>query len=153
MTLLKSLKSDHDKAKALLAKILKTKDGAMRRKLFGQFATDMNAHSRAEEKVLYDRLMKDQKGKDEAQEGFVEHEVADRLIADLKKNHDSESDEWTARCTVLHEALEHHIEEEEEETFATARKLFDVKMLEKMDGEFLAEKAKHGGPVEKAAAE
>jgi len=48
--------------------------------------------------------------------------------------------------------LEHHIEEEEDETFETARKLFDTKALEKMGDEFLAEKAKLGIDTKEPAA-
>jgi hemerythrin-like domain-containing protein len=32
---------------------------------------------------------------------------------------------WAARCKVLKELVEHHIEEEESEVFEVARKVFD----------------------------
>ena len=64
----------------------------------------------------------------------------------------TKSDEWSARCGVLQELLEHHIEEEEDEMFKTARKLFDAKSLEKMGEEFLAEKAKFGTDAKESAA-
>ena len=152
MTLLDLLKTDHVNAKALLVDILDARDTKARKALFGEFAKELTAHSRAEEKVLYARLEKHDEGKDEALEGAVEHQVVDRLIEDLTKEPRTESDEWTARCTVLQELLEHHIEEEQSEMFKTARKLFDAKMLEKMGDEFLAEKAKHGIVVKKAVA-
>ena len=152
MALLELLKADHVEAKALLVEILDAQDAKARKKLFGKFAEALTAHSRAEEKVLYARLKKDDDGKDEALEGFVEHQVADRLIDDLKKEANVESDEWSARCTVLQEALEHHIEEEQSEMFKTARQLFDAKALEKMGEEFLAEKARHGVAVKAPAA-
>jgi hemerythrin-like domain-containing protein len=92
------------------------------------------------------------KAKDEALEGAVEHQIVDRLIEDLKKNSNTKSDEWSARCGVLQELLEHHIEEEEGETFKIARKLFDAKALEKMGEEFLAEKTKLGIDMKESAA-
>jgi hemerythrin superfamily protein len=144
MTILKALKTDHENAKALLVNILDAKDGKERKRLFGQFADELTAHSRAEEKVLYARLKKTDEGKDEALEGAVEHQIVDRLIEDLKKNSSTQSDEWSARCGVLQELLEHHIEEEQDEMFKTARKLFDAKALEKMGEEFVAEKSKLG---------
>jgi hemerythrin-like domain-containing protein len=152
MTLLKTLKADHEKAKAMLRKTLDAEEGKERKSLFAQFAEELTAHSRAEEKILYARLRKSEEGKDEALEGAVEHEVADRLIDDLKRNSNTQSDEWSARCGVLQELLEHHIEEEEDETFETARKLFDTKALEKMGDEFLAEKAKLGIDTKEPAA-
>ena len=143
MTLLEALKADHDKAKDLLVDILDADDANTRKTLFGRFAAELVAHSRAEEKVLYARLMKDEEGRAEALEGTVEHEIADRLIADLKAQPDPESDEWSARCGVLQELLEHHIEEEESEMFETARELFDAAALDKMGAEFAAEKSRH----------
>ena len=53
------------------------------------------------------------------------------------------ADEWTARCGVLQELLEHHIEEEETEMFETARELFDAEALDRMGEELAAEKSKH----------
>jgi hemerythrin superfamily protein len=152
MTLLKALKADHEKAKALLHKILDAEEGKERKSLFAEFAEELTAHSRAEEKVLYAGLKKTEEGKDQALEGAVEHDVADRLIEDLKKNSNTQSDEWSARCGVLQELLEHHIEEEEDEMFKTARKLFDAKALEKMGDEFLAEKTRLAIDTKESAA-
>jgi hemerythrin superfamily protein len=146
MTILDALKADHDQVKAMLEKILGTDDAKQRSELFKQFKTDMTAHSRAEEKVLYLRMEKaDEAAKDDALEGFVEHEVADRLMDDLSRSRAKDSDKWTARCKVLKELIEHHVEEEEGEFFATARSVFDEATLEKMGDEFNAEKPKHEG--------
>jgi len=144
MNLLDALKQDHDEVKELLEEILGSDDGKERGELFKKVKTNLTAHSRAEEKVLYRRLLKSEDGKDEALEGDVEHEVADYLLEGLARARDKASDEWKARCTVLKEALEHHIEEEESETFDTAREMFDEEQLEKMAEEFAREKAKHG---------
>jgi hemerythrin superfamily protein len=143
MTILTALKADHDKVKKLLTTILKTEDATTRSAMFHQFKTELTPHSRAEEKVLYARLEKTKEGKKEALEGTVEHEVVDRLVEDLSETRNVESDKWTARCQVLQELLEHHIEEEEGDFFKTARKLFDERALEKMGEEFAAEKKKY----------
>ncbi|MEJ0068624.1 MAG: hemerythrin domain-containing protein [Pseudomonadota bacterium] len=146
MTILDLLKTDHDHVKAILKEILGTDDVKQRGELFKQFKTDMTAHSRAEEKVLYLAMEKaDEEAKDEALEGFVEHEIVDRLMDDLSRSRAKDSDKWTARCKVLKELIEHHVEEEEGEFFATARKLFDVAKLERMGEAFLEEKPKHEG--------
>jgi hemerythrin superfamily protein len=143
MTLLEALKADHDKARDLLADILDAADAGTRRKLFAEFAAALTAHSRAEESVLYARLMKSEEGKDAALEGTVDHQIVDRLIADLTAQPDTRADEWTARCVVLQELLEHHIEEEESEVFETAGKLFDAEALDRMGDELAAEKSRH----------
>ena len=153
MTILDALKADHDEVKGLLKTILASKDGKKRRELFEHFNTKLTAHSRAEEKVFYRPLEKTEKGKTEVLEGAVEHDVVDRLLADLTAARQPEAEKWTARCTVLQELLEHHIEEEEGDFFKTARKLFDRAALDKMGKDFVAEKSKLGVSVHSAAAE
>jgi hemerythrin-like domain-containing protein len=126
----------------LLKTILSTADAKKRSDLFKQFRTELTAHSRAEEKVLYRGMEKSEEGKGDALEGAVEHEVADRLMEDLSRSRSIGSDKWTARCTVLQELLEHHIDEEEGEFFKIARKIFDREALAKMGTAFTAEKTK-----------
>ena len=147
MTILDDLKADHRHLKAEIRAILKFDDREERVARFSQFRTLLTAHSRAEENVLYGGLEKFEKGKHEALEGTVEHEVADRFVEDLSGSGNFEADTWTARCTVLKELLEHHIEEEEDEMFKTARKQFDKKALDEMGKEFKKEKVKYGMPA------
>jgi hemerythrin-like domain-containing protein len=153
MTILNALKADHDDLKSMLKAILATKDGKKRSVLFAEFKAKLTAHSRAEEKVFYRPLEKAEEGKSEALEGTVEHEIVDRLLADLAAAQQPEVEKWTARCSVLRELLEHHIEEEEGEFFKTARKLFDRAVLEKMGKDFAAEKSKIEVSADAAAAE
>jgi hypothetical protein len=113
MTILNALKADHDELKGMLKAILATKDGKKRSVLFAPFKSKLTAHSRAEERVFYQPLERTQEGMTEALEGTVEHQVADRLLADLAAARQPEAETWTARCSVLQELLEHHIHEEE----------------------------------------
>ena len=129
MSILETLQTDHRQVKVLLKTILSTADAKKRSDLFKQFRTELTAHSRAEEKVLYRGMEKSEEGKDDALEGAVEHEVVDRLMEDLSRSRSIGSDKWTARCTVLQELLEHHIDEEEGEFFKIARKIFDREAL------------------------
>jgi hemerythrin-like domain-containing protein len=152
MTILNALKADHDDFKSMLKAILVTKDSKKRGDLFAEFKTKLTAHSRAEEKVFYRPLEKTEEGKSEALEGTVEHEIVDRLLEDLAAARQPEAEKWTARCSVLRELLEHHIEEEEGEFFKTARKLFDRAVLEKMDKDFAAEKSKVGASTHTSVA-
>ena len=144
MSILETLQTDHRQVKELLKTILSTADAKKRSDLFKQFRTELTAHSRAEEKVLYRGMEKSEEGKDDALEGAVEHEVVDRLMEDLSRSRSVGSDKWTARCTctVLQELLEHHIDEEEGEFFKIARKIFDRETLAKMGTAFMAEKTK-----------
>lgn len=151
MDVLELLKADHERMKDLLQKMLETDDGKERGRLFAEFKAELVAHSRAEEKILYRRLEKDEETRDEALEGYVEHEVAETLALSLEKARQKGSDKWKARCQVLSELLDHHVEEEEGEIFADARKQFSSEELEKMGEAFGKEKAKHGVPAADAA--
>jgi hemerythrin superfamily protein len=142
MSILETLQTDHRQVRELLKTILSTADAKKRSGLFKQFRTELTAHSRAEEQVLYRGMEKSEEGKDDALEGAVEHEVVDRLMEDLSRSRSIGSDKWTARCTVLQELLEHHIDEEEGEFFKIARKIFDREGLTKMGTAFTAEKTK-----------
>ena len=76
------LQSDHREVKVLLETILSTDDAKKRGNLFKQFRTELTAHSRAEEMVLYRRMEKSEEGKDDA----LEHEIVDRLMEDLSRS-------------------------------------------------------------------
>ena len=152
MSILDALKADHAEAKGLMKAILAARDGKKRSALFAEFKLKLTAHSRAEEKAFYRPFEKTKEGLTEALEGTVEHEVVDRLLADLAAASQPEAQTWTARCSVLQELLEHHIEEEEGEFFNTARKLFDKATLEKMGNDFAGiKKAELAAPAAVAA--
>ncbi|MDB5405130.1 MAG: hemerythrin cation binding protein [Rhodospirillales bacterium] len=152
MAILELLKADHAKVKSLLEETLGTEDATQRSQLIKQIKTDLTAHSHAEEKVLYRRMEKSEEGKDEALEGDVEHELVLLLCDQLARSRSKGSDPWTARCSVLKELIEHHVEEEEGEFFKTARRLFDRPTLQRMGNEFIKEKSRLGvAPAAEAA--
>lgn len=127
MTILNALKADHDELKGMLKAILATKDGKKRSVLFAPFKSKLMAHSRAEETAFYRPLEKTEEGKTEALEGTVEHEIVDRLLADLAAVRQPETETWTARCSVLQELLEHHIDEEEGD-FLRPRERYSIRL-------------------------
>ncbi len=147
MNLLQALKTDHEEAKSVLQSVLDTEDAKERTERFKEFKAMMTAHSRSEEKVLYRRMEKsEEKAKNKALKGEVEHEIVDGLMSELSRGRAKDSERWTARCQVLQELIDHHVEEEESEFFALAKKLFDDETLEKMGEEFEAEKSRHHAP-------
>ena len=143
MNLLQALANDHEQAKSALESVLAADDAKERTERFKEFKAMMTAHSRSEEKVFYRRLEKTEEAKSKALKGEVEHEIVDGLMDELSRSRAKESDRWTARCKVLQELIEHHVEEEEGEFFKVAEKLFDEETLERMGEEFEADKGKH----------
>jgi hemerythrin superfamily protein len=140
--ILKQLHEDHEEVAALLDKILKA-SGAERNELFKEMKTKLLAHADAEQKVLYKPM---EKGEEEARrfalEGTVEHNLVHDLVDQLARGRAKDSDQWTAKLTVLKEMIEHHVAEEEGTGFKEARKSFDGEELEKMRDRFQREKEK-----------
>lgn len=138
MTILQEIKKDHATLKKKLSAIEKTKSSQSerRKKLFREFKQLLEAHARSEEEVLYRSLLQDKTSRDHTLEGYEEHHVADLLVKELSIL--SYNDErWHAKFEVLKESLEHHIKEEERETFKLARKfLRNEKMLKEMGAYF-----------------
>ena len=136
------LEKDHDETKELLARIMDTTQGNRRMKLLKQLKTALTAHSRAEERAVYDRMLKtsSEDSRDLADEGYVEHRIVDQLLAELA-NGEPVSTRWHATAKVLKELVEHHIAEEQTDTFAELGEHFDSDELDAMGVEFLRAKA------------
>ncbi len=137
MNIYDRIKQDHDDARELMAEIKDTSDQAVktRRRLFDRFKREMWVHHKLEEAVFYNTLSRHRETRDEAFEAVNEHHVANGLLEEL----DSvpvDSPEWASKFGVLTELVEHHMDEEEEETFAEAREVLDKEAAETMGEKF-----------------
>lgn len=111
------LKEDHDRHRALLGAIDKTKSGSDHRtELFEQFTIEVKAHASAEEQALYSTMMRKPETTDETRHSVAEHHELEELLNDLAAT-DPQSDEWKDKYETLRHDYLHHIEEEEEEHF------------------------------------
>jgi len=99
---------------------------------------------RAEEKVLYDAVLalKDKAAKQDGEEGYIEHSLADKTLAKLEKIGNALSPEFGAAAKVLKELVEHHIREEESSVWSDARENFSADQRKLMNQRYLAEKKK-----------
>jgi len=139
------LRKDHEEALDLTKKICETKGGAARKALFKELKPALVAHSRAEEATVYRPLLalkQDEDARGIANEGFVEHGLLDVLLEKMSSSRTPESETWAANAKVLHELLQHHVEEEHNQMFAELGDNFDSEQLEVMGKRFVAAKAK-----------
>jgi predicted outer membrane protein len=83
---------------------------------------------------LYRRLQKSENAKARkfAFEGEVEHEIVKNQLQQLARTHNKDSEQWTARLTVLKEAVETHVKEEESTGFSRVDDEFDTEELQKL---------------------
>lgn len=137
MDIYKRIKKDHDEARELMAEIKETSDQAVktRRRLFDRFKREMWVHHKLEEAVFYTTLAKRRATRDEAFEAVNEHHVANGVLEELDSM-PVDSPEWASKFGVLCELVEHHMDEEEEETFAEAREVLDKAAAATMGDKF-----------------
>ena len=149
MDILDKLGQEHDEVQELLEKMLDSESGSERKKLLKQIASALVPHLRAEEKVVYDRVLtlKDKNSKIDGNEGYDEHALGDAMLNKLLKMKDATSPEWTAAAKVLKELVDHHIEEEEENLWVHVKDNFTDEERIQMNREFEKAKKKVAIPV------
>jgi hypothetical protein len=127
------LKDDHDRVKKMLADLEGTTERAEKTRTEGlaSLQHELEIHEAIEEEIFYPALKEHPKTKELALEGYEEHHVVDMVMSEIE-GVDPSDETWMAKFTVLKENLEHHIEEEEGEMFAQARKVFDDDELESL---------------------
>jgi hemerythrin-like domain-containing protein len=103
--------------------------------------TELDLHAQIEETIFYPALEEADETRDITLEAYEEHRLVKQLLGELESMQ-KDTEEWTARFSVLKENVEHHVEEEEGELFPKAKKV-----LSKEDQETL------GTRLEEAKAE
>ncbi|MDP9328809.1 MAG: hemerythrin domain-containing protein [Actinomycetota bacterium] len=125
------LKEDHAKVKKILEDLDSTTERGVktREELFTKVKRELEVHESIEEEIFYPALKEHPKARDIVLEGYEEHHVVDMVMAEIVDlPYDDET--WGAKCTVMKENVEHHIEEEEGEMFKQARQVFSNEELE-----------------------
>jgi len=138
MDALQLLTEDHDHVKKMLEELDDTTERAIktREQTFAKLQSELEVHEAIEEEIFYPALKEHSKTRDIALEGYEEHHVVDTVIAEMGDVPVSD-ETWTAKFAVMKENLEHHIEEEEQDMFPKARKVFDQQELDEL-GERMA---------------
>ena len=135
------LKEDHRRLQALLTRLDDTTErGAkLREKLVADIEMEVKIHAQLEEEIFYPAYKEAARSKEDKEvffEATEEHHVVDMVLPALKAAN-PKSDEFGAKAKVLKDLIDHHIEEEENEMFAKARKLLSASELNEV-GEAMA---------------
>jgi hemerythrin superfamily protein len=138
---LRTLKSEHNEVKRLLAALDKAQKGSQRQRLVGEIKAALVPHTKAEEKVVYDAVIStaDEEAETDGHEGYLEHEWASKTLERLEAT-DPTSSEHKAAAKVLKELVEHHIQEEERNVWRDVREHFDAADRARMNTAFEAAK-------------
>ena len=118
------LKKQHREVEALFKKIAKTGSAEQRRAQLDELANNLKLHMTIEEAIFYPAVQQlpTKKAEEMALEAYEEHAVVKLVLAELP-GVDPEDERFDAKMTVLSELIEHHVEEEEDEMFKTAKTL------------------------------
>ena len=116
MDILEKLGQEHDEVQDLLKKLVDSERAPERTKLLKEIKKALVPHTKAEQTVVYDAVLKlkDKDAKVDGNEGYIEHGLADKTLTQLGKIKNRTSPEFTACAKVLKELVNHHIKEEED---------------------------------------
>ena len=93
--------------------------------LFDVFNRHLWAHHKVEEAVFYAALRAHQDVRDQALAACAKHHRINLLLEELEST-PTTSDEWAAKLAVFAQLLEQHMNEEENQVFATARSVLSA---------------------------
>lgn len=133
------LAKDHRALERLLADLasLPSSEPSQRTQAFARLQALLQAHSRAEEEVVYRRLQQHAPDEPEPLEAFEEHHIADVLLQELASDCPGGAG-WSAKVRVLEEVLRHHIKDEELQLFPLVEQYFDAAAQATLGREFRA---------------
>jgi len=143
MNAIEILKKDHQEVMSVLQSILKSKITAVktREKLINKLYSLVKLHSIVEEKLIYPTGLAHPKLEKITRESLAEHEAVDILFKKILKV-EVNDENWLAKCNVIKENLEHHIDEEEKNLFPILNKLLSEEDLKDMGNRILLLKQK-----------
>lgn len=152
------LKKDHAFVKKLLGKLDAAQRPHVRQDLVKQVAFELLVHSQLEEEIFYPAFKQSCEEDEDLKlyfEAKEEHAVADAVLAEVQKG-DPSTQRYAAKCKVLKDLVEHHIEEEERDMFPKARRLIGKSQLQALAIDIeqrRAELERNPGSVENPAQE
>ena len=119
---LRMLKEEHHIFRELFDRA-EDADDEERAEIGAEICMRLAVHMAIEEEILYPALIL-ATGRDEVNEGIVEHASGKRLAAEIEQL-DGDEELYGAKIHVLGEETIHHIDEEDEELFVEAREAHD----------------------------
>jgi hemerythrin superfamily protein len=123
MNVLEILHNDHQNVAEMFFEYsqLETDDDERKNELATQIITALFIHSKAEEEIVYPAVRKaDDDVESMMDEADTEHHVVKFLLAELAEM-SSGDDHFDSKICVLAELVNHHVQEEEKETFEKLR--------------------------------
>jgi hemerythrin superfamily protein len=135
MDIFELIKIDHRKVEELFSQIEGTKDSKKLDQYFKQIYSELNLHSQVEELTFYP-TMRDHEGTEELLEEAEQEHTEVKVLLEQMKSLEPGSSEFKAKIKELKEAVEHHVQEEENEVFPKVRQCMSDEELKQLAAEF-----------------
>lgn len=140
------LETEHRQVEQLFQELEKAK-GNKRSECFQQIYKALNLHARTEELVFYSALREYEETEEYIEDAEAEHEEVAVILEEIKALKPTDS-EFLEKIRELKQAVEDHVEEEENEIFNAVRECMSNKQLTELAEEFQNAKAKLEPDVE-----
>jgi hemerythrin superfamily protein len=121
---IEKLQRDHEKVEKLLDKLMDSGDGAQKTRadLARQVRLELEAHTAFEEEVFYPAVRSAGDGADtEVSEAIDEHNEVKEMLERLKET-DPEAEDFLDLIGSIREAVQEHVQHEEEDIFPLAQR-------------------------------
>ncbi len=138
MNALDLLKKDHQTVRELFQRL----EAQPQESDFATLKTELLAHANVEEELFYPELRDDEENEDEVMQAYEEHAEVKHTLEDMTEI-GMGNEGWMEKLIELKDAVEHHIEEEEEELFGIAIETFSDEELEDLGQRMEQHKASH----------
>lgn len=132
MNIIDMLKQDHQEAAAMMDRIESAGEGESSVKTtFDQLKRALTLHTQIEETIFYPALRNNEETADQISDSFEEHQEVKDLLAEMA-GLQAGNEEFIGLMSDLRNAVEHHVEEEENELFPKAQKILGESRLQEM---------------------
>ena len=121
------LKTQHEEVKTFFKRIEKASTRSAKTKLFDQLAANLAAHDAIEREIFYPACERGMGMTDLLGEALVEHGVVEFSL--YQADQARKDKDFSFKCQVLSEIVEHHVKEEEEDFFPKVQKALGKEKL------------------------
>lgn len=131
---IEKLRQDHEKVAQLFEKLAKTGDSSTsgREALCRQLIAELEAHAEFEEQVFYPAIEKaGDEAEEEVEEAVDEHQEVKDMLAQLASM-DVDDDDFLELVSDIQEAVEAHVQHEEEDIFPLAEEELEASEASQM---------------------
>ena len=135
MDLFELIKAAHRKVETIFSEMENTHGSKKLDQYFNQLYKELNVHAQTEELTLYPAMRDHDDIKELVNEAEEEHTEV-KVLLEQMKSLDATSSEFKEKISILKEAVQHHVQEEENEVFPKVRKSMSDEELKQLAKEF-----------------